>query len=103
MTAQDLLAVREYITVAHHVPGRVRLKFNPAIRSHPAFAAVKNGPDIMPGIKTSRVNIAARSLVIEYDTSILSHQTVQELFTTMDADRTAALLDDWRRKTAEKI
>ena len=98
MTAQDLLSVRGLITVAHHVPGRMRLKFSAAIRKHPSYDAIRGGAKTLPGIKSARVNTMARSMVIEYDTTLLPHQTVQELFTTMTEDRVAALLEDLRQK-----
>ena len=43
MTLQEILAIRALITVAHHVPGRVRLRLDPQVRSLPAAAELGNG------------------------------------------------------------
>ena len=42
MTLQEILAIRALITVAHHVPGRVRLRLDPQVRSLPAAAELGN-------------------------------------------------------------
>lgn len=94
MTAQDLLAVRDLIAVAHHIPGRIRLKFDMAIRHHPAYDAVRCGAVGLPGIRTARLNPMAGSMTIEYDTGRLPFHAVQALFTTMDEVGVKTLLDE---------
>lgn len=69
------LHLRRYVTIAHHVPGRIRLKLG--------LAAMSRLPDVDPapftqlldrirGIKVTRINKAALSVVVEYDPNIVA-------------------------------
>lgn len=62
MTLQEILAIRALITVAHHVPGRVRLRLDPQVRSLPAAAELGNLRANEHGILATRLNPLARSL-----------------------------------------
>lgn len=70
MDFDDLMSLRRYVSIAHHVPGRLRLKFNPAVRSDPRFDALRNAEAPFPGVQATRINTMARSMVIEYDARI---------------------------------
>ena len=77
MTAQEFFELRSFLSVAHHIPGRIRLKFDPEIRHHPAASALAHlGQLAQETVETAatsaakaRLNIMAHSLVIEYDTA----------------------------------
>jgi hypothetical protein len=64
---QNIIRIAPYMNIHHHVPGRIRLKTNPA------FLAAIRGIDFdnmirsIPGVLDHRVNLPARSVVIEYD------------------------------------
>lgn len=69
-----LLGLRTHIQIAHHIPGRIRLRLLPSVLGSATgfdrrllqlpFAALK-------GIRSVRINPAALTAVIEYDTAIL--------------------------------
>jgi hypothetical protein len=68
------MAFSPYLSIAHHVPGRIRLRFRvtalaslSAARLN-AFANSARGAD---GVRSFRVNAVARSLAIEYDPALL--------------------------------
>ncbi|MFW5734723.1 MAG: hypothetical protein ACOCWR_06655 [Oceanidesulfovibrio sp.] len=79
MHLDDLMSLRRYVSIAHHVPGRLRLKFDPAIRNDPRFKALHETESPFPGVRATRINLMARSMVIEYDTRI-PQQDIAVLF-----------------------
>lgn len=72
---EPFLELRRYIVVAHHVPGRIRLKLRPVVL--PMLPKVDASPYAellgrLSGVKAMRVNRAALSAIVEYDTSVIS-------------------------------
>lgn len=68
-----LLRIAPHVAIAHHIPGRIRLKI-----SLEGARAVNGGGIAMdgiriPGIRSMRINGFARSVVIEYDEKIIPH------------------------------
>ncbi|MBW2707992.1 MAG: cation transporter [Deltaproteobacteria bacterium] len=62
-----LLRIAPYASIAHHIPGRIRLKI-----SLEGAKAINGGGTAVesiriPGIRNTRINAFARSVVIEYD------------------------------------
>ena len=67
-----LLGQRDFLTIAHHVPGRIRIKLAvsglarlPKVDPAPFLELVKH----IRGVKMTRINVAALSVVIDYDTN----------------------------------
>ena len=95
---------RKYFVIAHNIPGRIRFRFNAAIilNSRVKKFIGKNNDFLeninlkFRGIKKIRTNIPARSIVLEYDKSIINPSLITELFTTGDLDRAKAIIDDLR-------
>jgi len=101
MTLQDIMELRNLVSIAHHVPGRIRLKLDPGILQHPAAKHLSSLSSAKPevGLKDARLNILARSLVLEYDTSRISPDEFETFLNGKDipkaeqaALKTAALL-----------
>mgnify|MGYP003623411143 FL=1 len=67
MTLQEIMELRKLVSIAHHVPGRIRLKLDPRILQHPAAKYLSSLKEARPetGLISARVNIFARSLVVE--------------------------------------
>jgi len=63
-----------YFNVIHHIDGRIRLRVSPHIFKHPV---VKDADHLLQqakairGIQQIRLNLAVRSVVIQYDPSII--------------------------------
>lgn len=76
---KELLVLARHLEIAHHVPGRIRLKILPS-----GFGRVQ-GVDIealvlgIPGILGLRINLAARSVIIEYNEALLPFELWQKL------------------------
>lgn len=88
--------------VAHHVPGRMRVRFSPAILTAPGAASLaawaqgqkRNNGGYPKGLVNLRLNLGSRSLVIEYDRSIVDPQVLEELFSTQDKERMSLLVSE---------
>ena len=94
MNLEVLKDLHKYVQIAHHVPGRIRLKFDPSLAKHPGAGDLLNSKEKLTGIKNIRVNPAARSVVIEYDEEVIRPDYIQELFTVRDPDRFHAIIDE---------
>ncbi len=78
-----LLALRQFLTVAHHIPGRIRLKFNIGILQQLAgfdLGQAKGAISNFPALKDYRINLATSSVVIEYDHALVNPTLVDSLF-----------------------
>lgn len=89
------------ITVAHHIPGRIRLKFSKDILSHPvlhAFASLAGDKDVHATLKQNGFvratpNLMARSLTIEYNAAHIAPQTLDSFFSGTDIGEAMRLAD----------
>jgi len=68
------LHLRRFVSIVHHVPGRIRLKLElaalaqlPNVDPAPFVALVQR----IRGVRTTRLNPAALSVVVEYDPHII--------------------------------
>lgn len=90
MDLQLLMDCREYLSVAHHVPGRIRLRFSLGVLSDPrAMDLLASARDtVLPAaVRSVRVNPPARSVVIEYNTAVIAPDLLEEVLTTRDEER----------------
>lgn len=68
----DLRAFLHDLEIAHHVRGRVRLKLvrDPQFQQAPSGALIEQIQHLLenlPGVRSVRLNLLARSCVVEYD------------------------------------
>lgn len=68
------LGLRRHIDIAHHVPGRIRLKLAPAALADLPGVAPEPFLDLLHRlpVRIGRVNVAALSVVVEYDPAIVA-------------------------------
>ncbi|MGY3856885.1 hypothetical protein [Aeromonas intestinalis] len=70
---EQLRALTRHLTIAHHIPGRVRFKLklgalgSAEMSQLGQMGQLKQMIETMPGIRDLRVNPAALSCVVEYD------------------------------------
>ena len=97
MTEQQFLELRQLLSVAHHVPGRLRLKFDPRIITHPVAPTLgtlaKTGAN--NGITGTRLNLPACSLVLEYDTGRMDPAVLECFLNSSDMEQV--------RESAKKV
>ncbi len=81
----ELMKLRHLARIAHHLPGRLRLKFSASALSELDVTASKQWLDNFPGITSYRLNPAALSLLIEYDTNLVQASCLDRLFSENQA------------------
>jgi hypothetical protein len=104
MKIEDVISLREYITLKEHTPGRAVLSMSPKVMSHPAarslgtLASVKSRPEA--GLILAKLNIMTKSLELDYDTNIITEQDLDTYLNGQDmaqveqaAVKVAALLN----------
>ncbi|GAB6057538.1 HMA2 domain-containing protein [Desulfonatronum parangueonense] len=85
MNFHDLAALRRYLTVKHHIPGRIRVTFDPALAFRPEIRKLaQERPDIPEGVTNVRVNILATSVIIEYDPGRIKPRLLDDLINADD-------------------
>lgn len=104
MNLGDLITLRDCLSVAHHVPGRLRLRFSLKLladpRAHRLLEASNAGAKV-PGLRGYRLNAPARSVIIEYDPAVINPAKLGEALSTRDATRLAALVEEFKTLTGE--
>lgn len=81
----DIARLRRYLTVKHHIPGRIRVLFHPALIGMPEVKELVNShSELPPGVHCVRVNALALSVVIEYDAQRIAPVLLEELITGDD-------------------
>lgn len=93
-----LMDLRRHLTIKHHVPGRVRIKFGLKLLTDPKAQALKKhsegkaSPDC---IHSTKVNFFTRNVIIEYDPEILVPEKLHEALTTLDQARFDKLIAEF--------
>ncbi len=93
MAVEDyLIPLLEEAEIAHHIPGRIRLKFNHSIvtklpKLNGIEKEIQKIANQIEAIKDIRLNLFAGSVVVQYDTDILSHDFWQEVVAEKDVEQ----------------
>ncbi|MCG9582350.1 HMA2 domain-containing protein [Vibrio tubiashii] len=77
------LKLRKWVSIGHHIPGRIRLKYKLGILAHLASYksdAIEEAISSVPAFKSYQVNKATGSILIEYDASLVEPALITELF-----------------------
>jgi hypothetical protein len=69
-----LVTLAPHTRIAHHQPGRIRLKFLPSILQLANGREIETLVACIPGILEYRVNPLAKSIVINYDQQRLPYE-----------------------------
>lgn len=93
-----LLELRPHLLVAHHLPGRLRVRVRPgltAVRMLNRHA--QDGLDalrqLLPGHPEARVNPLSGSLVLEYDPALIPFELLDAFFRAGSSEQAGILLD----------
>ena len=90
MDFQILMDLRRHLTIKHHVPGRIRIKFGLKLLADPRAQALKSETENKtppPSIKDTKLNMFTRNVVIEYDPDVIEPEKLHEALTTEDEAR----------------
>ena len=87
MNFYNLAALRRYLTVKHHIPGRIRVIFNPTLVLRPEIRElIQERPEMPRGVTNVRVNALATSVIIEYDPRLIKPQLLEDLINADDVE-----------------
>jgi hypothetical protein len=93
MDFHTLAAMRRHVRVKHHIPGRIRVVFDPSLLTVPEIQVALQSQGSLPsGVFSVRVNPIARSVVIEYDPIRIDPGQLEELAVTQDDGRAAQIV-----------
>lgn len=96
MSSDSLMSLRRYVTIAHHIPGRIRLRFNNKLIASLGKAKLSALDDYCgPGhsLHSYSLNAATGSLLLEYDAKRLSPKLIAQLFGDDDEQAELALTE----------
>jgi len=83
ISEKRLMDIRQHTKVASHIPGRLRLKFSAGIFlkfGDEDISDFQSKLDALPGVTNYRANLAAFSVVLEYDQKIMPYKLFDQLF-----------------------
>lgn len=93
MSVDDyLIPLLEEAEIAHHIPGRIRLRFNHSIvaklpKQNGIEKEIQKIANQIEAIKNIRLNLFAGSVVVQYDTDLLSPDFWQEVVGEKDVEQ----------------
>ncbi len=98
-----VVSLRNLISIASHVKGRLRLKISMEVLSHPLLKEISNCKEaevieavkMVRGIVDVRLNMLARSLVLQYDPAVIAPLDLKEFVETKENTVARKLLDKY--------
>jgi hypothetical protein len=97
MDLELIMRLRRHFGIAHHIPGRLRVKFSLSLLSDPQARPLLDGAaagGLPPAVRDVRVNPAARTAVIDYDAAAIRPALLDEAFRTQDGARFETLMQE---------
>lgn len=96
------------IHIAHHIPGRIRLKLaaDPGGLALPATAELKRFQELLgkiQGVRSLQVNLLARSCTVEYDPRVIPFAAWSDFLAGTPSPAAHVLEDILRRKYQEAV
>jgi hypothetical protein len=93
--AENFQQLASCVEIAHHVPGRIRLRLLPGAPAEaepvPRTGALKDALGSFPGIRSIRVNALARSCTIEYDRQAIPFEAWPDFLGNVQSEAAAVL------------
>ncbi|RXJ67647.1 hypothetical protein CRV08_09765 [Halarcobacter ebronensis] len=73
VTVDKLIEISSYLTLIHHIKGRIRVRVNPKIKEQSnkiTLEDIEDIPNRIEGIKKIKINKIVGSITIEYDNGV---------------------------------
>mgnify|MGYP006286832113 CR=1 FL=1 len=86
------MEVGNRLFLVHHVPGRLRIKFDPSLAEHPDSKQAKELFPKLHAFEVLKINRWAKSALISYDVSAVSPALIDELFAVSDPEQRQGIL-----------
>jgi len=93
---EKILKLRQRVSVKHHIPGRIRLKYKLSIIAQIGMFSESKLDKLLsnfPAIKKYSVNVGTCSVLIEYDNQIITPRLIDDLFAESDAQAEKACFE----------
>ncbi|MDR3212965.1 MAG: cation transporter [Azoarcus sp.] len=89
------------VDIAHHIPGRIRLKLNADVEDlrrigHAGIKRLDDALDAVPGVRRVHLNKLARSIIVEYDNRAIPDRAWPDLLANRFSPEATALLNRLR-------
>ena len=84
-----LFRIADYARIAHHIPGRIRIKMALAAKNALADLDLDDITTDLPGIRHHRLNAKNGSVVIEYDPKVIAPPLWERLINLQEPQRPA--------------
>lgn len=101
MDLKNLASLRQYLTVAEHKAGTLKLKVKASILTDPVakncMEEFKNTPQPQ-AILDTKFNLFTQTVTIKYDTSSIAPQDIDEILSTQNDARFLALAETYYNK-----
>ncbi len=83
------MELRNYLTIKHHIPGRIRIQFSPGLLGDRRAGKLreKAGEELPSCIRSSKLNMFTRNVIIEYDAETIVPEKLHEALITKDPER----------------
>ncbi len=88
-----VLKMRRWVEIAHHIPGRIRLKYKVGLMAQLMQYNLKDVDDVVaqiPAFLSYKLNKSTGSIVIEYNPELISAAVINDLFGESDERATDA-------------
>lgn len=96
ITIDKLIQISSYLTLVHHIKGRIRVRVSPKIKeqsSNITLEDIEDIPNKIEGIKKIKINKIVGSITIEYDNSIFPDKLWVDLIKQENLEEIANILN----------
>ena len=101
ITTDKLIEISSYLTLVHHIKGRIRVRVNPKIKEQSGNITLEDINDIpnkIEGIKKIKINKIIGSITIEYDNKIFPDSLWEDLIDQKNLDNIVTILNKLEKK-----
>ncbi len=103
---EQALKLRKWVSIGHHIPGRIRLKYKLGIVTQLARYKsndIEKAIALLPAIKSYKLNKVTGTILMEYDKTLIDPALIAALFSEseMDAERAYYTLAETLNLTGE--
>ncbi|XOB63014.1 HMA2 domain-containing protein [Campylobacterota bacterium DY0563] len=96
ITVDKLIEIGSYLTLIHHIKGRIRVRVSPKIKEQSGNISLEDIEDIpnkINGIKKIKINKVIGSITIEYDNSIFPDKLWKDMINQENLEEIAKILN----------
>ncbi len=82
-TIEKALKLRQWVSIQHHIPGRIRLKYKLGVVAQLAgfnHKDIERALDEIPALRSYKVNAVTNSILIEYNAEAIAPSTLENVF-----------------------